>query len=151
MRCAMFLGLLVTASWLAGPAQAAKDYYKWTDENGVTHYSARKPYNRDAEVVSVATGQSTPVQAAPSEGEDSTAGTGNAGTDGSSGSPSPGQSQEQTLKDPERCKAARSNLEVLRTNAKVRMQSENGEIHHLSEEEKEKKVQEFQQAVEESC
>ncbi|MEX1033042.1 MAG: DUF4124 domain-containing protein [Cellvibrionaceae bacterium] len=151
MRIALLLALILSSGLSSMSALAAQDYYKWTDEEGVTHYSARRPHDQPAETISVTTGRRVER---PANGED-TGGRGSnsgqnrnrqAGANGTAGS-----DQDQVLKDPDRCEAARSNLEVLRNNARVRMQTEDGEIQYLSEEEKAQKVQEFEQAAAESC
>lgn len=147
MRRAMLLTAMIAIGFSSVPAGAARDYYKWTDDEGVTHYSARPPHNRVAEVVSVTTGERTAV---PASGSDS--------SQGSSASTPDTESDTQTaatdpakLKDPERCQNARDNLEVLSNNAKVRMRNESGDIHYLTEEEKAEKSREFQKAIDESC
>jgi cytosine/adenosine deaminase-related metal-dependent hydrolase len=124
-------------------AQAAKDYYKWTDENGVTHYSARKPHDQTAEVISIRTGQRV-VNPSSTNAEQGTAAKPAPGVAGNGAS-------TENLKDPERCENARTNLETLRNNARVRMQNEDGEIYYLSEEEKAEKTAQFEKAVAESC
>lgn len=57
--------LAITALWcaalaicltLASPAQASS-FYKWVDENGVTHYSAQPPEDRPSQEVDVRTGE----------------------------------------------------------------------------------------------
>jgi hypothetical protein len=140
----MRMVLILSAILVAGMplANAATNYYKWTDENGVTHYSARKPHDREAEVIRVRSGQPIPTAPAASA---------------SDRAPSAPQARNDSnavtanLKDPERCETARDNLETLRTNARVRMKSEDGEIRYLSEEEKAEKTREFEKAVAESC
>lgn len=137
--------LILTTVLLTGMpiAQAAQDYYKWTDENGVTHYSARKPHNQAAEVVSIQTGQRVAIPAS-----------GQTGAANSSSTETAGQAVDgarENLKDPERCKNAQENLETMRTNARVRMREESGVIRYLSDAEKAEKIREFEQAAAESC
>lgn len=143
IRSTIFLTAILAAGLISVAAVAAEDYYKWTDDEGVTHYSARKPHNREAEAISIRTGERSTVPTGSSSGEKQPsqrpAATENTETDNTK------------LVDPERCKVARSNLDVLRNNAKVRMKDENGEIHYLNEEEKAEKAREFQQAIDESC
>lgn len=140
MRTAMLLSVILLAGLTSVPATAAKDYYKWTDDEGVTHYSARRPHDKDAEVIRVSTGERVSVPASSS----SAASGANSGSTQTS-------STAENMKDPERCEAARENLDVLRNNAKVRMRDENGDIHYLSEDEKAEKSREFQQAIDEAC
>ncbi|MCW8196114.1 DUF4124 domain-containing protein [Proteobacteria bacterium 005FR1] len=140
MRMVLILSAILAAGMPL--ANAATNYYKWTDEKGVTHYSARKPHDREAEVIRVSSGQTVPA-AAESKSQ-SAAKTVQAPRGGSTG-------PADNLKDPERCETARNNLETLRANARVRMKGEDGEIRYLSEEEKAEKTQEFEQAVAESC
>ncbi|MGQ9425497.1 DUF4124 domain-containing protein [Gilvimarinus sp. F26214L] len=141
---AKLLTVFLATALISLPTLAAKNYYKWTDEDGVTHYSARKPHDQSADVVSVATGRPAPASDSQAPSPDKARNDEPAGNNRA-------QSESGNLKDPERCEAARNNLEVLRNNAKVRMKDENGEIHYLSEEEKAEKSREFQQAVDESC
>jgi ABC-type uncharacterized transport system involved in gliding motility auxiliary subunit len=156
MRTARLLTAILTA-WLTSTAvMAAKDYYKWTDDAGVTHYSARKPHGREAAVIKVTTGkrmaestESANSKATPNSKEQSNPAKTNTAP------PTPAATQTETttesLKDPERCEVAQKNLQILLNNSKVRMRDENGEIHYISEEEKVQRIQEFQRAADESC
>lgn len=145
MRRAMLLTAMLAIGFSSAPAGAAKDYYKWVDEDGVTHYSARPPYNRPSEIVSVTTGERSSVPAA------SATQNGSSSADGSASETRTAATESEKIKDPLRCENARSNLEVLQNNAKVRMKDEEGNIHYLTQEEKAEKIRESQQAVEESC
>lgn len=146
MRPALLISLMVAASCAASWAAAATNYYKWTDEQGVTHYTARKPHNRDAEIISISTGVSTPVPAGSSTASE-------AATAGTQRPAAPAKSTQVStdLKDPERCEAARKGVDVLRNNAKVRTRGDDGEVHYLTEEEKAEKMGEFEQAIREAC
>lgn len=154
----MYSGALVsiTVALLAfggTSAYAAKNYYKWVDENGVTHYSERKPHDRDAERISVATGRS----AAPEASEASSNANSNAGNAASKASqgetPNTAVAANDAVdtKDPERCAAARQNLKVLQENARVRLKAEDGSFRFLDENEKAEKAREAQDAINEAC
>ncbi len=116
-------------------------FYKWTDENGVTHYSEYKPRDQVTEKVDIRTGQSSPADEPnePSSAQDSDNLAQNDEVDGD-------------LKDPERCEAARKNLETLNGFTRVRTKDpDTGEIRYLTEEEKNQRRQQSQKAIDESC
>lgn len=141
MRSGMFLVTILSIALLSSPSLAA-NYFKWTDENGVTHYSARKPVGHEAEVVRIsAAGRSAQQE----ESQQSTQPAG-AQTAGASRA-----TESSAHKDEERCNWARTTLETLRNNHRVRVQEDNGELRYLTEEEKAEQHLEAEKAVEEAC
>lgn len=134
---------------VAAPAMSsAASVYKWTDENGVTHFGDRQPTGQQAESVSIRTGK-------PSE----------------SNRQSPQEQvealEEQEAKEAERkeesaaeearrkqreanCATARSNLSVLKRNSRIRIEEE-GEQRYLSEEEIEEQRLKFEEIAKENC
>ncbi|GAB1267315.1 hypothetical protein NBRC116493_05680 [Aurantivibrio infirmus] len=124
-------------------AMAAKSYYKWTDEDGVTHYSAQKPHDKESEKISVSTGLPTPTS---TEGQKIPAKT-------TASDPAPALPKKDYVraKDPERCAAATERLKTLTDYERVRVVGENGEARILSKEEKAEKTAEAKQAIEEDC
>ena len=136
--------LLLLASIAASYAFAAKTYYKWVDDEGVTHYSERKPQGTNAQEVNVFTGRSEPttnnVTGKPLENDQ-------AATESTDEEVDP-----EALKDPERCKIAQKNLETMQNNNRIRMKDPaSGEYRFLSEQEKQQQMADAQKAIEESC
>ena len=142
------LALLLATSLLSLPALAAKTFYKWVDDEGVTHYSERKPMGTDAEAVSVSIGRSDPVTNAQTNVQGAQ---GNADGQTAAGSNTE-EVDPEALKDPERCNIARKNLETMQNNNRIRMKDPaTGEYRFLSQQEKEQQMAESQKAIDESC
>jgi len=126
-------------------SMAAKNYYKWTDDDGVTHYSAQKPHNKESEKISVSTGLPTATSTDGNKIE--------AKTTASKPAPAIPEKKREYVqtKDPERCTAATERLKTLTDYARVRVIDENGEARILSKEEKAEKTAEAEKAIEEDC
>lgn len=140
MRTAKLLLSILFITVFASPSLAA-NYFKWTDENGVTHYSARKPVGYDAEVVRISAGG----RSQPQESE--------AGASQSQNQQQASQTSAtpEPEKDEERCSWAKSTLETLRNHNRVRMVDENGQLRFLTEEEKAEQRRKAEEAVNEAC
>ncbi len=120
-------------------ALAAPDkVYKWTDEKGQVHYSERPPLGTQTEVVKPQIGRSDPVSyetvTAEKAKEDKKAGT-----------------DKNALKDPERCDAARKNLDTHKTYARIKFKGDDGQYRFLTPDEQQQKTNEASKAIEESC
>lgn len=127
------LGLITVLTTLT---VSAEEYYKWVDDQGVTHYGERPPKNTAASKGKTQTGHSTHTPyTATQDATDNAANTSNT----------------EDQKDPERCKAARKNLEIINTSARIKVKGDDGEFSYLSPEEIAKRKQDAQQAVKESC
>ncbi len=126
-------------------SMAAKNYYKWTDEDGVTHYSAQKPHNTETETISVSTGLPTANSTDEQQIEAKT----------TASKPAPALPEKKgeyiQTKDPERCAAATERLKTLTEYARVRVIGEDGEARILSREEKDEKIAEAEKAIQEDC
>jgi hypothetical protein len=120
-------------------SSVAGDFYKWEDENGVTHYTSTPP--KDAENTKVRTynTKGSPVSATTAKTEDKTKTTS-----------IPTAVSEAPKKDPERCKLARKNLETLKQHARVRIE-ENGKLRYLSEKEHAQKMDDAQKTIKDNC
>lgn len=112
--------------------------YKWTDEKGLVHYSERPPLGIQTEIVKPETGHSEPVNY---------------------GSPASEKAKDEkkadagksSQKDPERCAAARKNLDTLKTYARIKIKGDDGEYRFLTPDEQQQKTNEATKAIEESC
>ncbi len=133
----------LSLSLLSISASAAKSYYKWVDENGVTHYSARKPHDKESEVISVSTGlprdssgQPIQIDGGPENGNQQAAAE---------------DEDPEANKDPERCEAAKKNLEIINQNARIREKTEDGSFRILTPDEKNERKATAQQIIDEAC
>ncbi len=135
----LYCFLMLSVLAFSGASQAAEKIYRWVDDEGVTHFTAHPPKNRESELVRVQTGRSDPVKKEDSTPESQSANT-------NQGDPATQQGRD----DAYRCSIAQENLRVLQTSARVQVQ-ENGEIRYLNEEEKRERTEQAQQIINESC
>jgi len=117
----------------------AEEVYKWVDAEGVTHYQAHPPKNREAQSIQTKTGHSAPIKYNTNTGKavaqkvtDSTPTT-------------------ASKKDPELCSKAQANLRTLQQHSRVRTTDENGELRYLAPEEIEQRKQNATRIVGEAC
>jgi hypothetical protein len=134
--------LALITGLISSSAFAAKNYYRWVDENGVTHYTARKPYNVDSEAISVTSGLPRDESGQQIQLEDE---------EPSAENESQATAASADNKDPERCEVAKSNLKILNESARVREKDPDGNFRYLSEEEKNERKKIAEQAIAESC
>jgi len=146
-RKTLMLTLLMTIA--PGMAMGAS-VYKWTDENGVTHFGDRQPVGASSETVNVRSGTSS-------------------GADASRPSPQKrlGELQEQQQKEADReketsaekarrkqreanCATAQTNLEIISTTARIRVE-ENGEQRYLTPEEIDEQKKKYEEIVAQDC
>lgn len=142
MRRPLLLAILLLGC--AGDASAAQ-IYKWVDARGVTHFTAQPPQNGDASAIAPARQPPAPALDAPRRtGEP----------------PNPAQAEidervrrEVTAKEKERreyCSQLRTNLAQLRNNPRLRMEV-GGEMHRVTEEERQARIAETEKAIGEHC
>ena len=145
-RKTLMLTLLIAVA--PGMAMSAS-VYKWTDENGITHFGDRQPVGANSETVNVRSGTSF----------------------GAASRTSPqkrlGELQEQQQKEADReretaveaahrkqrvanCESARANLEVIDSNARIRIE-ENGEMRYLAPEEIAEQREKLEEIAAENC
>jgi len=124
--------------------------YKWTDENGVTHFGDRQPTGSKAEQISVRTGQGSTNasnRTSPQEQVQALA----------------QEAEKRELTERERaemeairkqreanCATARSNLKIIDSNARIQVE-ENGERRYLSPEEIAEQRMKLEKIAEENC
>jgi hypothetical protein len=105
----LIAGLAASMLLIASSTHAAKELYRWTDENGVVHYSDTKPKGTEFERRDVAT---DPVRAPVAKTDPASA----AAAAPAAPKPKPEPSPE--------CLQARSNLETLNTAESVSMDTD---------------------------
>ncbi|MBS3805133.1 MAG: DUF4124 domain-containing protein [Oleiphilaceae bacterium] len=145
----LFLIAMIT---LAPALATSAGVYKWTDDEGVTHFGDRKPRGHNTELVNIRSGKSSPTK-----------------TTGTSSSPrekldaidqrrqSGQEEQKLTAQDDAQrkqkqanCETARSNLAVLDSNARIKVE-ENGEQRFLAPEEIQEQRDRFQEIADTNC
>lgn len=125
-----------------GLAASAATYYRWVDDEGITHYTSTPPSGVAAEKVTSASSRSP---TAPAETDKTDA-------NGAANQGEPQQTaQPASLKDPERCAQARKRMETLNTGGRIRMATDDGSFRYLSPEDIQEEISASQQAIDESC
>lgn len=118
----------------------AGEYYKWVDENGVSHFSERPPRG----ATEITEKLKTSVRASGHEDE-------------ASQSPEESQATENpteptvSLKDKKRCQAEKDRLKALSSGARIRMKGADGSDHYLDEQQIQEQARISRQAIQESC
>lgn len=114
---------------------AGASVYKWTDENGVTHFGDRQPTGANSEQVNVRSGTTSRNQAGQRQSAQEQLG------ELQEQQRSQEQRRQETAVEEARrkqreanCATARSNLDVLNSNARIRVE-ENGEMRYLAPDE----------------
>ncbi|GGC82588.1 DUF4124 domain-containing protein [Marinobacter halophilus] len=143
--------LMLTVLMAATPSFAgAASVYKWTDESGVTHFGDRQPTGQNSEQVNVRSGTSR-----------------NPGNQRQSPQQQLDQLEEQQQAQQQRreesaveearrkqreanCATARSNLNVISSNARIRVEKD-GEMRYLSPEEIDEQRRQFEEIAAENC
>jgi len=132
------------------PAFGQEEIYKWVDETGVTHFSARPP--EGVEYQRITTRNNVVSTVAPrTVGE-----TENVDSDDSDGSAVPELPEvNRQQPDPElvaeRCDEARTNLSLITQRVQINRENEQGEIERMDEDERQSMIAETQAFIDEWC
>ena len=142
-RALLIAGLAL--SFMASHA-FAKDYYKWTDENGLTQYAEQPPVGVKAEKVSTYGGSSTVYD--PSAAIADT-------EEGKKEQAHKKEIEDQTKKlekqEQEKCGKVETQLKTLKERGRVRMVDKDGKERVLTPEEQAAKVLELEKYIKETC
>ena len=141
--------LLVFAT--ASPAADTQDIYKWTDDQGEVQYTQFPPPGRPAEILH---GVRPPDESPESDGNDL--------QKQLEAVEQQNQEQLQGAKDEKQwaqiqkirrdnCKTARQNLVNLQRGGNVRYMGADGKVMRLTEEERQKRIDEANQQIKENC
>jgi hypothetical protein len=144
LACVLSLGLCGTA------AHAATQVYKWVDNDGTVHYSAEPP-PADAKSKSVMVVHSgIPIDGGASA--PASAGT-PAATAGSSKGREKANAEDEKVAAANKalCPQWKLELQTLSSVSRLRTSDENGELHYMSEEEKNARVANDQNQIEQYC
>lgn len=135
--------ILLVSSALAFAGEGA---YKWADAKGNVHYGERPPEGVNAEYIKTITGKSG--KASASSAKKSAEGPKLASSDKNKAG---GAIEALPNKDPQKCEAARGNLELLNGYPRIRQKDAEGNYHYLTEEEKAEQRQRAQSNIDVFC
>lgn len=143
------LGALVT-----GHATAAQ-FYKWTDENGVTHYSEAPPPEtvKNSTEVKVPSRQPSGTEAAAQNLQKQREAALKALDEAGKKKPQtpPAAAKGDKEKNAERCKQLQGNLAVMENSGRVSEKDDKGEKRYLTEEEKSKRLEDTRRQIKAYC
>lgn len=136
----------ILAILLALPVTAhTATYYRWVDDQNVTHYTTHPPEDRASEKVNIYGSKKSTATPATQITEPTPA---NADQQAAN---SPDQANTKPKKDPKVCARARENLKTLQENAQIRQRNEYGEDYILSEEQKAQEIEKAKEAIKKNC
>ncbi len=140
----MHKNTLISLSLFAAVTLAAAGYtdtyYKWVDDQNITHYGKRPPADRESTEVHTSGLRSAPAPAPSTSAKEEAGKPGNIKT-----------AEGKLIKDPEVCKRARTNLKTLQESALIRQKDEYGDVRVLSEEEKASEINRAKDAIKLNC
>ncbi len=139
------------------PLAMAAQFYKWTDEQGVTHYSEEPPpasagkasevkvrtrlpsgAQTDADAVTDDKAATKPQAGKPDKKEDKAA-------------TKPDESKAPPEQYAERCKSLKENLEAMQSRGRVRETGADGSVRALTDEEKQQRLDDTQRQIKAFC
>ncbi len=148
------LTVFLTLTFFALGANAGK-YYKWTDDQGVTHYTARAPDDRAVQTIKIQTGetQSQSGQPTPDAKTDNPEQQGEQKTKLPESAPAtPQQLAKAREQDKKNCTNARNNLDTLNSRTHVRINDkETGDDRYLTPDEHAAMKKETELRIKEYC
>lgn len=124
--------------------------YTWTDNNGVTHFGDRQPTGSTAERVNVRSGTASDAVADRQNPQTRLQNAQQRQANETELSEETAVQKARRQQRAANCETARSNLDVIDRNARIRVE-ENGEQRYLSEQEIADKRIEFERIAEENC
>lgn len=127
--------------------QISAEIYKWTDENGNTHYSDIKPNQANSETLKIKTGTSSKETRSPQEASKELTERNQAALE-SKAEKLQKETQKRELEA--HCEAIRSNLKTMEENSRIKI-TENNETRYLTPEEISEKKAKYQQDLQELC
>lgn len=141
--------LLVLLLLLTGVSHGA--IYRWTDDNGITHYGENPPPEVEAERVDAASGADS------SDSEDDDPGNGDpSGQDGDdeaaqerASSDEDADSETQSME--EFCAEMEEELELLQSERELRVETGDGQVKPLEGEEREQRREALEAQIEQNC
>lgn len=144
-----------SAALLLSSAASAAQFYKWTDEQGVTHYSEEAPPASAGKASEVKVRTKLPSgSAAATTGSAKAAADVNKAQkkkDDKATAAKPSNDNKTPEQYAEKCKGLRSNLDAMQSHGRVMETAADGSVRPLTEEEKQKRMDETQREIKAYC
>lgn len=143
--------LALAACIMVLPALAtAQSVYKWTDENGVTHFGDRQPVGSQAESVSIRTGKRSASNGNSMSPQEKVEQIDQRQAEGQERAEMSAADEARQKQRTANCETARSNLALIASGSRIKVQENGGERYLTPEEIQEKKTQ-FQEIADLNC
>lgn len=136
------LGLGITLMCLSSNT-LSKDFYKWQDAEGVTHYSSQPSKEHKSVKVRASNIRDTETETPAPSSEQAT-------SQDSGETSAATAATEEHVKDPERCASAQANRKTLEENSRIRMM-DGGEYRYLTPDEIQQQKNTADQIIAEEC
>ncbi|MCG8316143.1 MAG: DUF4124 domain-containing protein [Pseudomonadales bacterium] len=145
-------GIAVALALGANSSQAAK-YYKWVDDDGVTHYSAQPPNKGEGEIIKVKAGASSDKESAMKRLEERRA---KLQQDAENrANPEKDMQAEadrmNTEANKKACETNKKNLKIMTEHSRVRMLDKDGQARVLPEEERQASIKKAKEFIQQNC
>lgn len=128
------IAVIATLALTSTHSSWADTYYRWVDENNVTHYTTSPPTGRETVIVNTKTGGHSTLATEKNTAEQT------------SSAQKTQRQQKQAI-----CETAKNNLETLKSKVQVRLTDEYGEQRLMSKEDKEKEIARAKEAIKINC
>lgn len=128
----------------------AQSVYKWTDEDGVTHFGDRKPTGTQSESVSIRTGKRSGSSAATASPQQRVEQLNQAQAQTQEEERQNAAEEARQKQRAANCETAQNNLALISSGSRIKVQ-ENGEERFLTPEEIQQKREQFQKIADMNC
>ncbi len=145
---------LLLALFLAGPwalPAAHAEMYKWVDEQGVTHYTQTPPPGNDFKEVAPPPPPAVDPGQAARQLKESQKAFDERRKEAREAADKQAKAEAEAAERSKQCEQARRNLENLLTHPRIRYTDDSGEVTLLPEEERQKRIAEAREQIEELC
>jgi len=142
--------LLASLAMLASTDAISKDFYRWTDENGTTHYSSLPPTDKPSEKVHTSNIKGNPTAAQSQEPSEAPAAAPVKEKDNFDESASAPETTEAKAQRKENCKRAKFNLKTLKEKPRIRVK-EGDDYRYIDQKERKAKIKASEKAVKQYC
>ncbi len=139
--------LILLIIFISEPTFAAK-YYKWVDQEGVTHYGENPPDTATAKVINVSSGTPSDQQQAVESLEQSRKDKRDKAASEDPNAKINAQNKEIMERN---CKLQNQNLAQMKANSRIKETSESGVTRYLNEEEIAARRAEIENYIKENC
>lgn len=148
--------MILSFALIFGAPVHASSFYKWVDENGVTHYTETPPEDPNVQSTRIRASGKMPSEADKAQerleaqrGEFKKAAREREKYSDLSEKEAQEKKHQETIQ--KNCGQAKKNIETLNQNARVREQDKEGNLHYLTPEEHQERLNQARKFLEENC